>query len=70
MNLEQELDDSIFSYATSLDPEENKVVSIPKPLDDPFLNALCPIKKAKYGSDIDEINEEDMKQVYHVHDPT
>ncbi|CAH1453537.1 unnamed protein product [Lactuca virosa] len=69
-NLEEEVDDSIFSGLISYEHKEDEVVSIPKPLDDPFLNALCHIKKEEDGSDIDELEEEvDVKPMYYIHDP-
>lgn len=46
------------------------MVSSKKPLDDSFLNALCPNKKSEDGSNTYATNEEvDVKLMYPVHDP-
>lgn len=69
-NLEGEVDDSRFSGWISHDHKQDEVVSIPKWLDEPFLNALCHIKKGKDGSDIDEVEEEvDVKPMNYIPDP-
>ncbi|CAI9279651.1 unnamed protein product [Lactuca saligna] len=67
---EDEVDDSTFSDVILNDHEEDEVVSSRKPLDDSFLNALCPKKKSEDGSDTDATNEEvDVKPMYPIHDP-
>ncbi|CAH1435313.1 unnamed protein product [Lactuca virosa] len=67
---EDEVDESTFSYAILPDHEDDEVVSSKKPLDDSFLNALCPNKKSEDSSDTDATDEEvDVKPMYPVHDP-
>ncbi|KAL4581362.1 hypothetical protein LXL04_017576 [Taraxacum kok-saghyz] len=57
-NHEETYNDSRFFYIVKCDHEDDEVVSIPKQHDDPFTKTLCPIKKAKSISNIDDLEED------------